>query len=209
MRVCCPYQDARAETAAKLRSQCLAFDHTLQFRHSHFKFIGHLDYSSKDRDFKEGIFFATQPPKHLRRFLDYGPTPLPYLIVAQQHICNPRQPIFNVSPSSLTTVQFSSHPITQFMQKGLIQRKQYIPEDANSCPLKIRKGNSSSSLFTFVVRLLESRRAATHDLALTNQLCVEFGPVKCEVNVEVYTVEGSLWSIHPLEVLLEVFAGEI
>jgi hypothetical protein len=133
--------------------------------------------------------------------------------------------LFNLSPNSIYVihanpsstyrhlrspqVQFSSHPITQFIQKGLIQRKQYIPEDANSCPLKIRKGNSSSSLFIFVARLLESRRAATHDLPLTNQLCIEFGPVKCEVNVEVYTVEGSLWSVHTLEVLLEVFAGEI
>jgi hypothetical protein len=52
--------------------------------------------------------------------------------------------------------------------------------------------------------LPESRRAATHDLALADQFSVELGSVKREVDVEVNAVEGSLGSVHALKVFLEI-----
>jgi hypothetical protein len=57
--------------------------------------------------------------------------------------------------------------------------------------------------------LPEPCRAAAHDLALANELGVELGTVKREVDVEVYAVEGALGSVHALKVLLEVLAAEI
>lgn len=58
-------------------------------------------------------------------------------------------------------------------------------------------------------RLPEPGRAATHDLALANKLCVEFGSVEGEVDVEIHAVECALGCVHAFEVLLEVFAREI
>jgi len=42
---------------------------------------------------------------------------------------------------------------------------------------------------------------ATHNLALADQLRVKFRSVKGKENIEIDSVEGSLRSIHPLEVL--------
>ena len=58
-------------------------------------------------------------------------------------------------------------------------------------------------------RLPKASRAATHDLALADELGVEFGTVERKVDVKVDTVEGSLRSVHTFEVLFEVFAGEV
>ena len=57
--------------------------------------------------------------------------------------------------------------------------------------------------------LSESRRAATHDLALADKLSIEFRTVESKVDVEIDAVESALRSIHALEVLLEVLAAEI
>ena len=48
-----------------------------------------------------------------------------------------------------------------------------------------------------------------HDLALANELGIEFATVKGEVDVKVDTIEGALWSIHTLEIFFQVLAGEI
>lgn len=58
-------------------------------------------------------------------------------------------------------------------------------------------------------QLSEASRAAAHDFALADELGVELGTVEREVDVEVYTVEGTLGRVHALEVLFEVLSGEI
>ena len=55
----------------------------------------------------------------------------------------------------------------------------------------------------------EPGRAASHDLALTDQFSVELGPVKSEVDIKVNAVKGSLRGIHALKVLFEVLPAEI
>ena len=57
-----------------------------------------------------------------------------------------------------------------------------------------------------VTVLSEPCRAAAHDLALAHELGVELRTIKREVDVEVHAVEGALWGVHALEVLLEVLA---
>ena len=61
----------------------------------------------------------------------------------------------------------------------------------------------------WIGRLSESRCAAAHDLALAYQLGVELGAVEREVDVEVDAVEGALWGVHALEVLLEVLSRQV
>jgi hypothetical protein len=58
-------------------------------------------------------------------------------------------------------------------------------------------------------RLPELGAAATHDFILADQLGTELTSVQCEVNVEVYSVEDTLGSIHALEVGLEVLARQV
>lgn len=58
-------------------------------------------------------------------------------------------------------------------------------------------------------RLSETRCAAAHNLALADELGVELRAVEREINVEVDAVEGALWSVHALEVLLEVLARQV
>jgi hypothetical protein len=58
-------------------------------------------------------------------------------------------------------------------------------------------------------KLPEPRRAAAHDLALTNKLGVEFRSVERKVDVEVDAVEGALGRVHALKVFFEVFAREV
>ena len=58
-------------------------------------------------------------------------------------------------------------------------------------------------------RLSESGRAATHDLSLTNELCIEFGTIEGKVNIKVNTVESPLRGIHPLKVLFEVLSRKV
>lgn len=50
--------------------------------------------------------------------------------------------------------------------------------------------------------LSESCAASSHDLTLADQLCIEFGTIEREVDIEVNSVEGALWSIHPFKVFL-------
>ena len=57
--------------------------------------------------------------------------------------------------------------------------------------------------------LSESGGAATHDLALANELGVEFGTVEGQVDVEVDAVEGSLRRVHAFEILFEVLSGKV
>lgn len=57
--------------------------------------------------------------------------------------------------------------------------------------------------------LSEPGRAAPHDFALTYEFGAEFGAIEGEIDVEVDAVEGALWGIHALEVLLEVLPAEI
>lgn len=57
--------------------------------------------------------------------------------------------------------------------------------------------------------LSESRRATTHDLALANQLSIEFGTVEREIDVEINSVECALRCVHALEVFLQILAAEI
>ena len=52
--------------------------------------------------------------------------------------------------------------------------------------------------------LSEASSAAAHDLALADELGVEFGSVEREVNVKVDAVESTLRGIHAFEVLFEV-----
>jgi hypothetical protein len=54
--------------------------------------------------------------------------------------------------------------------------------------------------------LLESSCAATHDFALADQFGVEFGSVKGQVDVEIYSVECTVGGIHAFEIFFEVFA---
>ena len=44
---------------------------------------------------------------------------------------------------------------------------------------------------------------------MANKLGVEFGAVESEVDVEVDAVEGALWGVHALEVLLEVLSRQV
>ena len=53
-----------------------------------------------------------------------------------------------------------------------------------------------------VVVSSESCSAASHDLALADKLGIEFRAVEGEVDVEVYTVECALRSVHAFEVFL-------
>ena len=55
----------------------------------------------------------------------------------------------------------------------------------------------------------EPRTAAAHNLALANQFGAEFRSVECEIDVEVDAVEGTLWRVHALKVLLEILAGQV
>lgn len=55
----------------------------------------------------------------------------------------------------------------------------------------------------------KSGSAASHHFSLAHQFSVEFGSVKREVDVEVYSVKGALWGIHTLEILLQTFARQI
>ena len=57
--------------------------------------------------------------------------------------------------------------------------------------------------------LSETCGTSAHDLALANELGVEFGTVEGEVDVEVHSVESTLRSVHALKVLLEVLAAEV
>lgn len=54
--------------------------------------------------------------------------------------------------------------------------------------------------------LPESRSAATHDLALADELGVEFGAVEREVNVKVDAVKSALRGIHAFKILFEVLS---
>lgn len=55
----------------------------------------------------------------------------------------------------------------------------------------------------------ESRRASTHDFALTDQFGIEFASVEREVNVEIHSVKRALRRIHALKVLFERLARQI
>ena len=57
--------------------------------------------------------------------------------------------------------------------------------------------------------LSKTIREAAHDLALADELGVEFGAVQCQVDIEVDTVESSLWRVHAFEVLLEILARKL
>lgn len=57
--------------------------------------------------------------------------------------------------------------------------------------------------------LTELGATSAHNLTLANQLGVELGSVQRQVNVKVDTVEGALWSVHALEILLQVLAAKI
>ena len=57
-----------------------------------------------------------------------------------------------------------------------------------------------------LVSLSEAGSAATHDLALANQLGAELGTVQRQVDVEVYPVERALRGVHAFEVLLKVLS---
>nr|POF23996.1 hypothetical protein CFP56_54932 [Quercus suber] len=57
--------------------------------------------------------------------------------------------------------------------------------------------------------LSESCGATTHDLTLTYQLGVELGSIQRQINVKVHAIEGSLGSVHPLEILLEVLPTQV
>lgn len=58
-------------------------------------------------------------------------------------------------------------------------------------------------------RLAETSTAAAHDLTLANKLGAKLGSIKGQVDIEVDTVKGALWSVHSLKVLLQVLAREI
>ena len=64
----------------------------------------------------------------------------------------------------------------------------------------------TARIFAF---LPESSRAATHDLALADELGVELGAVEGEVDIEVDAVESALRRVHALEVFLEVLSAEV
>lgn len=57
--------------------------------------------------------------------------------------------------------------------------------------------------------LPEASRATSHNFALANQFGIEFASIESEVDVEVDTVESTLWGIHALKILLKVLATEI
>ena len=57
--------------------------------------------------------------------------------------------------------------------------------------------------------LSESCGTPAHNFALANKLGVELGAVEREVDVEVDAVEGALWGVHALEVLLEVLSRQV
>lgn len=68
---------------------------------------------------------------------------------------------------------------------------------------------SKASSPIFLSRLPEAGSAAAHNLALAHKLCAELGAVQSQVNVKVYSVEGTLRRIHSLEILFEVLARQI
>lgn len=57
--------------------------------------------------------------------------------------------------------------------------------------------------------LPEAGTAATHDLALANQLGAELRTVEGQVDIKVDPVKGSLWRVHTLKVLFEVLARQV
>ena len=54
--------------------------------------------------------------------------------------------------------------------------------------------------------LSEPGGTTAHDLALADQLSVEFRAIQRKVDIEVDSVEGSLRRIHALKVLFEVLS---
>lgn len=58
-------------------------------------------------------------------------------------------------------------------------------------------------------RLPEAGAAATHNLALADQLGAKLGAVEGQVNVKVDTVEGALRRVHALKVFFEVLARQV
>lgn len=57
--------------------------------------------------------------------------------------------------------------------------------------------------------LPELRRTASHNLSLADKFGTQFRTVEREVDIEIDTIECSLWSVHTLKVLLQVLAAEI
>jgi len=60
-----------------------------------------------------------------------------------------------------------------------------------------------------LLNLPKPGRAATHDLALADELGVELGAVEREVYVKVDAVKSALRGVHALKVLFEIFAREV
>jgi len=55
-------------------------------------------------------------------------------------------------------------------------------------------------------RLSEASSAAAHDLALADELGIEFGSVEREVDIKVDAVESTLRGIHAFKVFFEVLS---
>jgi hypothetical protein len=57
--------------------------------------------------------------------------------------------------------------------------------------------------------LPEAGSAAAHNFALAHELCTKLRAVQSQVNIKVYSVKGTLRSIHSLEILFKVLARQI
>jgi len=73
----------------------------------------------------------------------------------------------------------------------------------------IASATETNGAIQYPCRLSEASGAAAHDFALTHQLSVELRTIKCEVDVEVDAVKGTLRCVHALKVLLKVLARKV
>lgn len=155
--------------------------------------------------------FGICEAKHLSRILNYEPIDqLPYLFT-EQHV-KLRHPSFHHlhSSTSCSDLRLFAFILPHLKDRICAAQTQH----PCSCqylgyPVVLKK-KEIRLLHRFAsFRSLESRSAAAHHFALAHQLCVEFGSIKCEVDVEIYTVKGSLGGIHSLEILLEILARKI
>jgi hypothetical protein len=92
--------------------------------------------------------------------------------------------------------QNSRTKLSSFHASSFIAR---LPLAKMSARCEALKGHPRALLLA--LPLSEPCSAPAHNLPLTYQLRIKLAAVKRQVDVEIDTVEGTLWRVHPFEIL--------
>jgi hypothetical protein len=93
-------------------------------------------------------------------------------------------------------------PRTEFALQVVISPRIFLSRLYNTPSTRKMKARRHALFFLAGSPLSEPRSAPAHDIPLTYQLRIKLAAIKCQVDVKIDTVEGTLWRIHPFKILL-------